>query len=564
MLLELSVENLAIVDRLELSFGPGLNVLSGETGAGKSILVDALALMLGGRATSDLVRAGENQGVVSAVIDLGESELARKRFEEKGFELKSPEVLIRRMIGRSGRGRVTIDGQIATVALLAEVTRGLIDICGQHEHVTLVDPETHLDLLDAFGGHGALAKRVEEGFERAAGIDRELKALEKSESEKLRRLDFLQFSLDEIQTIAPEANEMEALSAERTRLAHAQRLAAGALELEGLLYADDGAIAEVLGRVESELLDLARLDPELVPLAKTASSVSAEVSELARQLGRYSRGLSAEPERLGELEERLEVLKRLARKHGGSIPAVLEAAEMMKVELLALSTEEERRQRLSTELDAARVELAKAADALSAARKLSAEALARAVEVELASLSMGATKLSVAFIPLATPGRRGAERAELLIAPNPGEPPRPLSKTASGGELSRLLLSFKRVLSDRDSVATYVFDEVDAGIGGRVAEILGRKLHEVAQGRQVLCITHLPQVAAYSDHHFRVEKQVDAGRTRTVVESLNEKQTTAELARMLGGLDVTEKTEALAREMRARAREIKTEARDPR
>ncbi|MBI2378546.1 MAG: DNA repair protein RecN [Deltaproteobacteria bacterium] len=563
-LLELTVENLAIVDKLELSFGSGLNVLSGETGAGKSILVDALALLLGGRAASELVRSGAEQGAVSAVIDLGDSESARQRFVERGFDLDGSEVLIRRVIGRTGRGRVSINGQVATVAILGEVTRGLVDICGQHEHVTLVDADTHLDLLDAFGGLASQAAHVAAAFDRHACVERELSTLEVSEAEKLRRVDFLRFSVEEIRSAGPEPGELESLAISRTRLANAQKLVSGARRAEALLCADDGSVEDVLGRVQAELAELARLDVELAPLSRSAASLSAEVSDLARDLGRYARTLSADPERLGELDDRLELLKRLARKHGGSVDAVLESAERMEAELAEFQNEDARRRALTVDLDHARRALDTLALELSAGRKQAADQLARAVEAELASLSMAATRLSVSLTAEPRPTRRGFERAELLLSANPGEAPRPLSRTASGGELSRLLLAFKRVLADRDSVATYVFDEVDSGIGGRVAEILGRKLHEVAIGRQVLCITHLPQVAAYADHHFRVEKRVEGGRTRTVVETLGDRESISELARMLGGVDITKKTQDLAVEMHARAAALKaipTEAR---
>jgi DNA repair protein RecN (Recombination protein N) len=443
---------------------------------------------------------------------------------------------------------------MATVAMLAEVTRGLIDISGQHEHVSLLDTDTHVDLVDAFGRLEAARRAVSEAHGEVLGLASALDGLELSETEKARREDFLRYQLDEIKSVAPNPGELGQLETERRRLVHATRLMDGVRRAEGALYSEDAAIVGVLGRIQLELVQLAQLDDRLGKMSGAASSALAELEELARELGHYGRGLEADPERLAEVDERVEALKKLTKKHGGSIEAVLAARETMEEELEALVHEEARRADLNSALEAATERRAAAAAELSAARGKASKAMERAIQGELASLSMGGTTLRIDLVRLPEIGARGAERAEMLISPNAGEPLRPLHKTASGGELSRVLLAIKRTLAERDHVSTYVFDEVDSGIGGAVAEVLGKKLKEVAGEHQVFTITHLAQVAAWADAHFRVKKVAQEGRTVSRVERLSEGEVVEELARMLGGVELTPRTRQLAQEMRDRAR----------
>lgn len=554
ILAALRIENLAIVDRTEILLGPGLTVLTGETGAGKSILVEALSLILGGRADTELVRSGASEAVVEALFELPEGASGRARFERAGFDVSGGEVVVRRVVGRSGRGRVTLNGQMATVSMLAELTRGLLDVSGQHEHVSLLDAERHLELVDGFGRHGDLLSGYEAAHAELTTIESSLAALQLDESEKARREDFLRFQLEEITGIDPAPGELETLEIERRRLQHAGRLSEATRRAEAKLYSEDGAVVELLGRVQVELAQLIRLDERLGPLVGTASTALAELEDLAQALGRYSRTLEADPGRLVEVDERVEAIKRLTRKHGGNVESVLEARDAMALELDAITHQEARRGELSAAREGAEARRAAIASRLTEARRTAARALEAAVQAELASLSMGGTQVELALHPVSPPGPRGAERAELGFSPNPGEPIRPLAKTASGGELSRVLLAFKRVLSEHDRVASYVFDEVDSGVGGAVADVLGRKLAAVARDRQVLCITHLPQVAAYGAQHWHVRKSSVEGRTVSRVVSLAEAEVVEEIARMLGGAEITERTRRLAEEMRARAR----------
>jgi len=554
LLVALRIENLAIVDATELPLGPGLTVLTGETGAGKSILVDALSLVLGGRADSDLVRTGAGEAVVEALFDLPVGSAARARFDAAGIAVTSDEVLIRRVVGKSGRGRVSINGQMATVAMLAELTRGLVDVSGQHEHVSLLDTESHLGLVDDFGVHGALLSAFSEIHGEVLSVEGALAAISLDEADKARREDFLRFQLAEIEEVDPQPGELDGLEIERKRLLHATKLAEVTRRSESRVYSGEGALIESLGRVQSELGTLVKLDEKVDPIARSAATALADLEDLAQQLGRYSRGLEADPSRLAEVDERVEALKRLVRKHGGSLDAVVASRAAMAEELDAIVHQDARRTDLATRLETSVAKRAEIAARLGAARSKAAKVLERTVQEELASLSMGGTRVEIALRPSEVMTARGGERAEILFAPNPGEPLRALAKTASGGELSRVLLAFKRVLSEQDSVGTYVFDEVDSGIGGAVAEVIGRKLKSVARDRQVVCVTHLPQVAAYGDVHLHVRKTASAGRTVSRVVALSQKEVVEELARMLGGVEITAKTRKLADEMRARAR----------
>ena len=353
MLSALRIENLAIVDRAELLLGPGLTVLTGETGAGKSILVDALGLVLGGRADTELVRTGATEAVVEALFELPAGSSSRARFEAAGIDVSGGEVVVRRVLGRTGRGRVTLNGQMATVGMLAELARGLVDVSGQHEHVSLLDAERHLDLVDGFGGHAALVEAYARAHAEVVAHQGSLSRLDVDASEQMRRLDFLRFQLEEIATVAPVLGELEELEAERRRLQHAGRLAEATRRAEARLYSDDGAVVEAVGRVQVELAQLLRLDERLGPLVGTASTALAELEDLAQALGRYSRALEADPGRLAEVDERVEALKRLTRKHGGSLEAVLTARDGMAAELDGIVNQDVRRAEVLRLLEAA-------------------------------------------------------------------------------------------------------------------------------------------------------------------------------------------------------------------
>jgi DNA repair protein RecN (Recombination protein N) len=555
----LRVRNFAIIDELEVELGPGMNVVTGETGAGKSILIDALELVLGARAHPEVVRTGAEQAEVEALFDVADDPDARARVEEAGTPVED-ELVLRRIVQRSGRSRAYVNGRLAAAGQLAELARGLADISSQHEHHTLVDPRSHLGFLDAFAALRPARDHVEAAHATLLRSKAALDALRENSDRRVEREDLLRFQLQEIDALGLRADEEAALVVERDRQRHAERLAQITGGAEDALYASDDSITTQLDRIAGELEQVAAIDSSLQPFAERVSSTRAELEDAARELGRYARGISVDEGRLRELEERLDAISRLKRKYGGSVEAVLEHRERAAAELQGLDQREETAENLQRAYNAASEQASELARKLSAARKKAASKLAQAVSKELSSLSMGDARVTV---EVAQPSGRqdelcvdgahlsasGIDRVEFLIATNRGEDPQPLHKIASGGELSRAMLALKRVLAGLGPAGLYVFDEVDAGVGGAVAEVIGRKLKEVSAHHQVICITHLPQIAVFADAHYCVRKAVEAGRTRSEIEKLTSEQQRDEIARMLGGIKITDKTRAAAKEM---------------
>lgn len=542
MLAALRVDSLAILSSLEVRFERGLNVLTGETGAGKSILIDALSLLLGGRADPGMIRTGREEAVVEGLfVGPGIAERARAL----GLPAEEDEILIRRTISRSGRGRVHVNGALATVSILGQLTGGLVDLSGQHEHVSLLRRERHLELLDAYAGLEELRAAYERRYRELGELLRERERLVAAGLDRARRRDWLAFQLAELDEVAPEPGEEERLEEERRRLAATERLRLAAAEAEQAIYTGEEAafdrVAGALRRIE----EARRLDERLEGPRQLLAAALAEIEEAARALGRYGREIAGDPARLAAVDERLEALRRIGRKHGGSAAAAIARRDEMRAELERLDAEEERADTLGEAIAAAEARLREAAAALSTRRRSAAERLAEVVAAELGRLGLSRASLSFAFAPAAgfaldggTFGPRGAEEGEFLFCANPGEEPRPLVRCASGGELSRVLLALKRVLARVDPVGIWVFDEVDAGISGATGLVVGRMLREVARERQVLCITHLPQVAAFADFHFHVSKEVVDGRTFGRVELLDGREERMRaLARILAGSD---------------------------
>jgi DNA repair protein RecN (Recombination protein N) len=558
MLTLLRIGGFAIVDQVEVRFGPGLNVLTGETGAGKSLLVNALHLVLGGRMSAEVLRDGADEAVVEALFELPPTHCVFERLEAAGIPRPSggetAELLVRRVAARGGKGRAFVNGVLCTVSMLEQALRGVVDVTGQHEHVTLLDATTHLDLVDAFagcdqpeGGRAPLLARYRAAWATLAARVRERELLQLDAGERARRADYLAFQLKELDAVDPKPGEDALLEGERRVLSSAEKLREAARAAEGLVYGEEGSAGERVGQALRALVEAVQLDARLDGPAALLRSAAAEIDEAGRELSRYADGLGGDPERLQAVLERLDALRAIARKHGGTLEAAVAGRARMIAELAGLQGGGERLESLAAEIASAGREATALAGELTKARATAAKRFATGVAGELSGLAMGRCRLEVAFAPpdaaLQVAGVRlgpgGAERAELLIAPNPGEAPRPLAKIASGGELSRVLLAVKRVLARRDPVSTYVFDEVDAGIGGAVAEAMGRTLADVARGRQVICVTHLPQVAAFAERHLRVEKRVADGRTSAAVQPLAEADRRGELARMLAGATVT-------------------------
>jgi DNA repair protein RecN (Recombination protein N) len=572
MLTHLRITDFALLDDVEIDLGPGFNVLTGETGAGKSLLVEAVALLRGGRASADVVRAGAEEARVEAVFDPPHgpaAEALKERLERAGIDAADEGLIVRRVIGKSGRGRVYINNVLSTAAALGDVAGVLIELAGQHEHQTLGDPAKHLAILDSFGGHDAHVAAVAAAHARLSQAATALASATLDETKRAEREDFLRFQLKELEDAKLVDGELQKLQVERERLRAVEKLSAGARRGEDALYAREGAIVEELGAIGRELNELGRVDPELGRVGKQLDEARALLEDASHDLRRYADGLSADPERLQEVEDRLHLVGKLVRKHQvGDVAALVEKRDRMSNELRDLTSHEERRARLSAELEDARAEASRHAEQLSTARKKAARTLGQRVEKSLAELAMKGARLETLVAPVAArdgddpgfvfDGKRlgptGWDRAEFLLAANPGEEARALHKVASGGELSRIMLALKRILSRADQVATYVFDEVDAGIGGSVADVVGRQIRGVAEEKQVVCITHLAQIAAYADAQFRVEKREDKGRVRTLVRKLEGAERKDEIARMIGGAKITEKARAHAAEMLKAAR----------
>jgi DNA repair protein RecN (Recombination protein N) len=532
----LSIRNLAVIDRLELEFEAGLTVLTGETGAGKSILVGAVGLLAGGRASADLVRTGEETATVEAIFET----------VDRG------ELIVRREISAQGRSRAFVDGALATSTALRDLAAPLVDLHGQHEHQVLLDPAAHLDLLDEFADLTDARLPLAEAFATWQRLEGERDALVTGEREKASRVEFLSFQLQEIDRVAPRAGEDAELLAARQVLANADKLQRLCADAYTSLYGGDDAALPVLGGVWKKVGELAGIDERFRSYVETRDAVKAQLEDLAFFLRSYADGIDASPARLQEVEDRLSVLERLRRKHGPTLDDVLRNTAALRRELDDIEHATERAAQLDAAVAAARDTYRQLASGLSEERRRAAERFSRTLERSLAELAMPRTRCEVRFADDRDESRwtdRGIDEAEFFISPNAGEDVRPLARIASGGELSRIMLALKTLASIDAPGKTLIFDEVDAGIGGAAADIVGARLQTLAGHAQVLCITHLPQIAAHGATHFRISKSVKAGRTVTAVARVGGADRETELARMIGGAAISPAVMASAREM---------------
>ncbi len=570
MLSHLIIRNFAIIKHLEIPFQRGFTVLTGETGAGKSIIIDALNLLLGGRAMTEVVRTDEKQAVVEGIFEPSAAKLSilNARLEEQGMGTFEDQLVVRRIVARSGRNKVFVNGSLTTVAMLAELMKGLVDISGQHEHYSLLDPDGHVDILDAFADLEGRRLEMTVAYGEVARIRREIASIRKNVRERLNRIDYLHFQLEEIDAAKLQAGEEEGLEEELGRLRHAEKRQDAGQRALRLVYEQDSSAIQQLSEAVGVLMRVSHHDPSLGVLSERLEEVHMLAEDISRDLRSHMLDVEVDPGRLDLLIERQMALSHLKRKHGATVEEILEGAREMREELNALENAEERGQHLAGELERAERAAYKIARTLSVARRKAAARMERGIESELEDLNMARTRFVVCFEPgvlpaanaLGAPGaeeedtrprltERGFDQVEFLLSPNLGEAPKPLSKIASGGELSRIMLVMKSVLAERDSVETYIFDEVDTGIGGSTADMVGLKIESTARAHQVLCITHLAQIASRSDQHYLVEKQLVDGRTQSIIRPLPEGERIEEVARMLGGTRVTTTTLEAAREM---------------
>jgi len=565
MLVELRIRNFAIIEEAALEFGAGLNVLSGETGAGKTVILTALGLLLGERASPDMIRAGEKEAVVEGLFEL-EGETALPDLAARRDDPGRRELLIRRVIAEGGRSRVLLDGELATVQSLARFGAALVQVYGQREQQSLLRAESHRDVLDRFARLDDELADYRRAYDRAHELRARLDDLDRRERERSGLLELARYRAAELERADLVPGEDQSLMAERTVLANATRLAAAAGESESALYGAEGAAVDAIASAQARLEEAVSLDAKLKEPLDMIKSARANLEEAAHSLSAYAARIEADPARLEQIESRLQELGRLKRKYGGSIEGAIEALERSRTEIADLEGVAESKAQAETELGRALDELVARAKKLTRRRTDAAGDLKRKMESELKTLGMrapvfeprivplGAGEAALAHGPVAL-GPAGSDDVEFYLSPNLGQPPLPLARIASGGELSRVMLALKRLEAQQRGVATMIFDEVDAGIGGEVATVVGRKLRQLARYHQVLCVTHLAQIAAFAERHFRVEKEERRGSTRSGVAALDAGERAEEIARMLGGASLSDKFRRAARELLDRASE---------
>lgn len=574
LLRDLTIENFALIDQAHLTLGTGLNIITGETGAGKSIFLDAINLVLGGRASAELIRAGEDAAQVEAHFSLLDDAEQRRGIEARlnacGITPdEEGDLIIRRILGRgekSTKNRITINGQMVTRNTLLQLAQGLIDCCGQQEHQVLLNPENHRRILDTFLTDPQAVFNMQTDFARLAEIWRLYSQMTTHRAQWLQRLDLLTFQIQELETAAPQTGEMATLDAEQRRLAHVEELLQLAAIAQSSLSAEETGVLQNLQTAVQALHKAARLDARFEGIAKLFEEARINLSEAEGDLDRLASTLEANPHRLKDVEERIALLHRLERKHGLSIDELLTHLEKLKAEAQTLGGGDEEVERLKRDGQAALAKARQSADALGKTRRATIKKLEAAVVRELQDLGMqGAQfKVELSALPVSSEafpcspqqaglGEHGSDSVQFRLAPNPGEGLRPLDQIASGGELSRILLALKCVLAKGEFAGTYLFDEIDAGVGGVTGTVVGRKLKRLSETRQVLCITHLPQIAGFADRHFRVRKSVSGGkreeRTRTAIEALSKDERIEELARMLGGGEAQKTARAHAQKL---------------
>lgn len=553
MLTELRIQNFAIIDDLQLSLEPGFVVLTGETGAGKSIIIDAVEMLLGGRADSTAIRSAADVAIIEGhfIIDEDIQTEVHRILEREGL-LDDPRYLVlSREIRREGRNVARVNGRVTTLSLLGELGDWLVDVHGQSEHLSLRRVAEHVHLIDRYAKLDDLRSRYEEAYSQLRQVRAELKTLRANEREAQSRSDYLAFQIEEIEAAHLQIEEEQELREERTRLANTEQLTRLSAEvvdtLAGGVNRRDAAM-DNLGRAVDALADLAEIDESMKPLEDRAQALMEDIADLSRTLRRYQEEVNFNPQRLNEVEDRLNLIQALKRKYGGSIEAVLQQAELARQELDSITHAEQRIETLQSEEQDLLERLAELGVELSKARARAGEELGSSIEAHLDDLRMAEAEFALNLVQQEAPdgvpvaGKRlafyptGIDQVEFFVAPNPGEGLKPLAKIASGGETSRLMLGLKSVLAQADRTPTLIFDEIDQGIGGRVGAIVGQKLWALSLGHQVLCITHLPQLAAFGDQHVKVEKQVKDGRTITTTRSLDDPERITELATMIGAV----------------------------
>lgn len=552
MLEVLKIRNFAIIDSAEIHFKSGLNILSGETGAGKSIVIEAISLLLGSRASTELIRAGSDEAVIEGLFRIAEIPWLELRLKNAGFSTDSSELLVKRLVHRAGRHRIFINGELATLTILQNICEGLIDLCGQHEHQSLLKAGTQLELLDRFGGLSDQTRKFSTLWNQSRLLTKEQNELQQKEAERSKRVDFIQFQRDEIRNVNPVLGEDDELHREKQLFQSAATRAQSAESIRQVLESDEGGVLVCLRAALQKLRGLEQLDHQVKSMVESLERGLIETEETGIALQRYLDSIEVNSEKLHSIQDRLSALANLRRKYGSSIEAILASLSELDHEMSTFGEVSDRLGQLQSQLETLQTDLRKIGKKLSHARRKVADLLGTSVTAELKDLKMGEARFSVELSvqeDFEEWNSQGADLIQFQVQTNRGEPARPLGKVASGGELSRLMLAIRRVIADRGGIGVYLFDEIDAGIGGQTAFQVGKKLKSVASYNQVICITHLPQVASFADHHLVVRKSTVGKRTLTAVQELNPSDRKEELARMLAGPRLTRSSLANAAEL---------------
>ena len=554
MLKELFIKNIAVIKQTDICFSEGLNVFTGETGAGKSIIIDSINAVLGQRVSRDLVRTGETRAQITAVFS-GLSTTTLELLDQMGYEADEGELMISREISVDGKGACRLCGRPIGVTMLREIGNTLINIHGQHDSQYLLNKEKHIDFLDSFAQLDTLYDRYRDCFSQLIAMRRELNSLNVDEAEKARQIDLLEYQINEIEQAELVPGEEEELADRRNMIRNAEKICLSLDEAHEQIAGGEertGAL-ELIQNAAAELEEAARYVETLIPISSKLTEMGYELEDSLMGINDARLGMEYDPGELEEIEARLDLIYRLKRKYGGDIEEILQNLSLYKKQLEKITLSDEKKESLNQSYKEMLLQAKNLADQLSKERKAAARRFEKQVEGELSFLDMPSVKFTISILPCKL-GAKGLDDVEFMISTNPGEPPKPIAKIASGGELSRIMLSIKNVISDKDDVPTLIFDEVDTGVSGSAAEKIGRKLRQVSKGRQVICVTHLAQIAALCDHHLLIQKQVKDDHTFTQVTELDHPGRVREIARIMSGVDVSELSLQNAEEMLRRAK----------
>ena len=548
MLLGLTLKNFTIIEDLSVGLSTGLNIITGETGAGKSVIVDAINIILGDKASADNIKSGSDEAHIEALFDISQDKTIKSRLEDAGFETSSGELLIKRVIHKNSRSRVFINGSLSTISLLSQITDGLVDIFSQHEHQSLLKYENHLRIVDDFGKTNDDARHLGEKFQEYLTVKKELDDLVQSQKDKFEKEDYLKYQLSEIEDAALAPGEDMRLDEERSKLINSERLKSSSLQSYETLYESENSVLGKLQNLLSELKEASEIDPKLKEIEQLIERGMVQLEEAAYSVRDYSSTLNSDTSILEHVEDRIHLINTLKRKYGESIDEIIHKGEEIKKEVNNIENFDERVRELTAESENMMTKLLSISEKLSKKRRQSAEKLSKLLERELKEVGIKGGKFYIKFENKEI-SSNGIDNISFLFSANPDEEPKPLTKVASGGELSRIMLVLKEVIARVEGGSVIIFDEADSGVGGAVAEAVGQKIRNLSESYQVICITHLPQVAKFADSHLSVSKTHDNNKTQVTIKSLDGDERVIELARMIGGFNITQKTLDAAQEM---------------